>query len=91
MTNSARIKARISSTKRQCGQTKDEQIRELRALVAAANNPDEVATASKEPLVGQQPSHPCTHTSQHLSSQETAALLTTSMGLLLPGLRLQLR
>ena len=52
MTNSVRIKAGISSTKRQHSQTKEEQIHELKALVAAANSPDDVAAASKEPLVG---------------------------------------
>ena len=51
MTNSVRIKAGISSTKWQHGQTKEEQIHELKALVAAANSPDDVAAASKEPLV----------------------------------------
>lgn len=51
MTNAAKIKAGIPTKKQQRGRTKDEQIRELKALVAAANNTDDTAAISKEPLV----------------------------------------
>lgn len=52
MTEAAKIKAGIPTTKRRGKKpTKDEQIRELQARLTALENPDEAATVSKEPLV----------------------------------------
>lgn len=52
MTEAAKIKAGIPSTKSRAKKpTKDQQIRELEARLAALERPDEAATVSKEPLV----------------------------------------
>jgi len=52
MTESAKVKAGIQSAKRRTKKpTKDEQIRELQARLAAAERPDESVAVSKEPLV----------------------------------------
>jgi len=52
MTEAVKIKAGIPSTRR-CTKkpTKDEQIRELQARLAALEDPDEATAISKEPLV----------------------------------------
>jgi len=52
MTEAAKIKAGIPTAKRRTKKpTKDEQIRELQARLAALEYPDEAAGVSKEPLV----------------------------------------
>jgi len=52
MTEAAKLKAGIPSVRRRTKKpTKDEQIRELQARLAALEDPDESATISKEPLV----------------------------------------
>jgi len=52
MTEAAKIKAGIPSTRRRTKKpTKDEQIRELHARLAALEHPDEATAVSKEPLV----------------------------------------
>ena len=57
MTEAAKIKARIPTTKCHTKKTKDEQIRELQARLDALENPDEAAAVSKEPLVSWPSSH----------------------------------
>lgn len=58
MTDAAKIKAGIPPTKRRSKkQTKDDQIRELKAHLATLEHPDEATAVSKEPLVGQVFSH----------------------------------
>ena len=52
MSEAAKLKAGIVPTKRRSKKpTKAEEIRELRAKVAALENPDETTPTSKEPLV----------------------------------------
>ena len=55
MTEAAKVKAGIASDKRRTKKgTKDKQIRELQARLAAAENPHEAIAVSKEPLVSKQ-------------------------------------
>lgn len=52
MTDAAKIKAGIPPANRRVRkQTKNDQIRELQARLAAVEHPDEVTAVSKEPLV----------------------------------------
>ena len=58
MTDAARIKAGIPPAKRRTKKmTKDEQIRELQARLAATEYPDEATVVSKDPLVSHGPSN----------------------------------
>ncbi|KAF9779735.1 hypothetical protein BJ322DRAFT_1113033 [Thelephora terrestris] len=50
MTEAAKIKAGIPTKKRTKAPTKNDQIRELQARLAAFEHPDETAALSKEPL-----------------------------------------
>ena len=52
MSEAAKVKAGIVSTKRRSKRpTKAEEIRQLRAQIAAMENPDDTNPTSKEPLV----------------------------------------
>lgn len=52
MTEAAKIKAGIPSTKRQNKKvTKDDKIRLLEARIAAFEHPDDAVTISRDPLV----------------------------------------
>lgn len=88
MTEAAKIKAGIPGKRRTRKPTKDEQIRELQARLAAVQRPDEAAVVSKEPLVSSSHFRPSYQFSSQLSSREIVALLRI-LTQALPGPRLQ--